>query len=111
TRRAGPLARRRKNRCSSRDSVSGKAECRSGRVFFTKRKFSLERWNVCLVGANSVERIQSPRAGVGRLHLASPLVERSRHGLARTFRETAAHFLRLRDHGKSRSRFGSRSQF
>ena len=51
TRRAGKVAKHRENRGSSRRSFSRKAKCRSGRIVFAKRKLSLERGNVCVVGA------------------------------------------------------------
>src|SRR6202011_6282246 len=110
-RRTGAIARRRQNRRSSRRAFSRKAEHRSGRVLFAKRKFSLERGNVRLVSGHDSARIQSPRAGTRGLHLTSPFAERSLRNFARAFPKVAAHFVRLRDHGKSRSRFGGRSEF
>ena len=59
-------------------ALSGKTECRSGRVFFAQRELSLERGHVRLVRADCFERIQSARARVGRFYFPSAIFQGSR---------------------------------
>ena len=53
-------------------------------------KFPLERRDVCLVGADSAERIQSPCAGAGEFHFASPRDRKLReNALSESVRQVA----------------------